>query len=335
MSTIVDLRGKHLLKLADLSPEEITYLIELAAELKAAKKEGREEQKLAGKEIALIFEKDSTRTRCAFEVAAYDQGAHVTFIGPSGSHMGHKETVKDTARVLGRMYDAIEYRGFGQEIVEELAEHAGVPVYNGLTDEWHPTQVLADFLTFKEHIPKPLNEVVFCYLGDARFNMANSYLVDGAKLGMDVRIASPKSLWPRDEITELANSIAEETGAKITITDDVGEAVRGADVLLTDVWVSMGEADEVWGERIELLRPYQVNAETMAATGNRDTKFMHCLPAFHNTDTEVGQEIFEKFGMDCLEVTEEVFESPSSLVFDESENRLHTIKAVLVATLGD
>ncbi len=335
MSTIVDLRGKHLLKLADFSPEEITYLIELAVELKAAKKEGREEQKLAGKEIALIFEKDSTRTRCAFEVAAYDQGAHVTFIGPSGSHMGHKETVKDTARVLGRMYDAIEYRGFGQEVAEELAEHAGVPIYNGLTDEWHPTQILADFLTFKEHIPKPLNEVVFCYLGDARFNMADSYLVGGAKLGMDVRIASPKSLWPKDEIVELARSIADETGAQITITDDVGEAVRGADVLLTDVWVSMGEADEVWAERIDLLKPYQVNAEAMAATGNPDTKFMHCLPAFHNTETQVGKEIFEKFGMDCLEVTEEVFESPASLVFDEAENRLHTIKAVMVATLGD
>jgi ornithine carbamoyltransferase len=335
VSTIVDLRGKHLLKLADFSPEEITYLIELAAELKAAKKEGREEQKLVGREIALIFEKDSTRTRCAFEVAAYDQGAHVTFIGPSGSHMGHKETVKDTARVLGRMYDAIEYRGFGQEVAEELAEYAGVPIYNGLTDEWHPTQILADFLTFKEHISKPLNEIVFCYLGDARFNMADSYLIGGAKLGMDVRIASPKSLWPRDEITELAHSIADETGAQITITDDVGEAVRGADVLLTDVWVSMGEADEVWAERIDLLKPYQVNAETMAATGNPDTKFMHCLPAFHNTETQVGKEIFEKFGMDSLEVTEEVFESPASLVFDEAENRLHTIKAVLVATLGD
>jgi ornithine carbamoyltransferase len=335
MSTVVDLRGKHLLKLADFSPEEITYLIELAAELKAAKKEGREEQKLVGKEIALIFEKDSTRTRCAFEVAAYDQGAHVTFIGPSGSHMGHKETVKDTARVLGRMYDAIEYRGFGQETAEELARWSGVPIYNGLTDEWHPTQILADFLTFREHIPKPLNEVVFCYLGDARFNMADSYLIGGAKLGMDVRIASPKSLWPRDEIVELARSIAGETGAEITITDDVAEAVKDADVLLTDVWVSMGEADEVWAERIELLKPYQVNAETMAATGNPDAKFMHCLPAFHNTETQVGKEIFEKFGMDSLEVTEEVFESPASLVFDEAENRLHTIKAVMVATLGD
>jgi ornithine carbamoyltransferase len=334
MSTVVDLRGKHLLKLADFSPEEITYLIELAAELKAAKKEGREEQKLVGKEIALIFEKDSTRTRCAFEVAAFDQGAHVTFIGPSGSHMGHKETVKDTARVLGRMYDAIEYRGFGQDTAEELAKWAGVPIYNGLTDEWHPTQILADFLTFREHISKPLNEVVFCYLGDARFNMADSYLIGGAKLGMDVRIASPKSLWPREEIVETARSIADETGAHVTITDDVGEAVRGADVLLTDVWVSMGEADEVWKERIELLTPYQVNAETIAATGNPDVKFMHCLPAFHNTETQVGKEIFEKFGMDCLEVTEDVFESPASLVFDEAENRLHTIKAVMVATLG-
>jgi ornithine carbamoyltransferase len=334
MITATDLYGRDLLSLADFSPDEITYLIDLAAELKAAKEAGHEEQKLVGKEIALIFEKDSTRTRCAFEVAAYDQGAHVTFIGPSGSHMGHKETVKDTARVLGRMYDAIEYRGFAQETAEELAHWSGVPVYNGLTDEWHPTQILADFLTFREHVPKPLGEVVFCYLGDARFNMADSYLIGGAKLGMDVRIASPKSLWPRDEIVELARAIARETGAKITITEDVGEAVRGCDVLLTDVWVSMGEADEVWAERIELLKPYQVNAETMAATGNPDAKFMHCLPAFHNTETQVGKEIFEKFGMDSLEVTEEVFESPASIVFDEAENRLHTIKAVMVATLG-
>src|SRR5213596_710643 len=241
MSTVVDLRGKHLLKLADFSPEEITYLLDLAAELKAAKEEGREEQRLVGKEIVLIFEKDSTRTRCAFEVAAYDQGAHVTFIGPGGSHMGHKETVKDTARVLGRMYDAIEYRGFAQTTAEELAKWAGVPIYNGLTDEWHPTQMLADFLTFREHVPKPLGEIAFCYLGDARFNMASSYLVGAAKLGMDVRIAGPSSLWPRDEIVELARSVADETGARITITDDVAEAVHGCDVLLTDVWVSLGE----------------------------------------------------------------------------------------------
>jgi ornithine carbamoyltransferase len=334
MSTMTDLRGRHLLKLADYSPQEITYLLDLAAELKAAKKEGREEQKLVGKEIALIFEKDSTRTRCAFEVAAYDQGAHVTFIGPGGSHMGHKETVKDTARVLGRMYDAIEYRGFAQETAEQLAEYAGVPIYNGLTDEWHPTQILADFLTFREHIDKPLDEVAFCYLGDARFNMADSYLIGGAKLGMDVRIAAPKSLWPRDEIVELANSVAGETGAEITITDDVDEAVRGADVLLTDVWVSMGEADEVWAERIELLKPYQINTDTMLKTGNPQVKFMHCLPAFHNTETQVGKEIYEKFGMESLEVTEEVFESPHSIVFDQAENRLHTIKAIMVATLG-
>ena len=334
MSTVIDLHGRHLTKLADYSPEELNYLLDLAAELKAAKREGREEQKLVGKEIALIFEKDSTRTRCAFEVAAYDQGAHVTFIGPSGSHMGHKETVKDTARVLGRMYDAIEYRGFAQDTAQELARWSGVPVYNGLTDEWHPTQILADFLTFREHLDKPLSEVVFCYLGDARFNMADSYLSGGVMLGMDVRIASPRSLWPRDEIVEAARAVAGETGGQITITEDVAAAVKGCDVLLTDVWVSMGEPDEVWKERIELLTPYQINAETMAATGNPDVKFMHCLPAFHNTETQVGKEIFEKFGKDALEVTDEVFESPASLVFDEAENRLHTIKAVMVATLG-
>jgi ornithine carbamoyltransferase len=248
--------------------------------------------------------------------------------------MGHKETVKDTARVLGRMYDAIEYRGFAQDAAEQLAEWSGVPVYNGLTDEWHPTQILADFLTFREHVPKPLDEVAFCYLGDARFNMADSYLIGGAKLGMDVRIAAPESLWPRDEIVESARSIAVDTGARITITEDVAEAVKDADVLLTDVWVSMGEPDEVWAERIELLEPYQINAETMRLTGNPDAKFMHCLPAFHNTETEVGKEIFDKFGMESLEVTEDVFESPASLVWDEAENRMHTIKAVMVATLG-
>jgi ornithine carbamoyltransferase len=334
MSTVTSLRGRHFLTLNDYSPEEITYLLDLAAELKEAKREGREEKHLSGKNVALIFEKDSTRTRCAFEVAAYDQGAHVTFIGPSGSHMGHKETVKDTARVLGRMYDAIEYRGFGEEIADELAEYAGVPVYNGLTDEWHPTQILADFLTFREHVPKPLNEVAFCYLGDARFNMANTYLIGGAKLGMDVRIAAPKSLWPADEIVELGNGFAAETGAKITITEVVAEAVAGCDVLLTDVWVSMGEPAEAWAERIDLLKPYQVNSETMAATGNPDAKFMHCLPAFHNRDTSVGEELYEKYGLDALEVTEDVFESPASLVWGEAENRMHTIKAVMVATLG-
>jgi ornithine carbamoyltransferase len=329
-----NLRGRHFLTLADFSADEITSLLDLAAELKAAKKEGREERKLVGKNVALIFEKDSTRTRCAFEVAAYDQGAHVTFIGPSGSHMGHKETVKDTARVLGRMYDAIEYRGFAEGTADELAKHAGVPVYNGLTDEWHPTQILADFLTMREHLRKPLSEVAFCYLGDARFNMADTYLIGGAKLGMDVRIASPKSLWPADAFVAPAREEAAASGGRITITEDVEEAVRGADVLVTDVWVSMGEPDEVWAERIKLLTPYQVNRRAMELTGNPDVRFMHCLPAFHNADTQVGKEIAEKFGMDALEVTEDVFESSSSIVFDEAENRMHTIKAVMVATLG-
>ena len=334
MSAVMDLRGRHLLTLNDYSPEELTYLIELAAELKEAKREGREERRLDGKAIALIFEKDSTRTRCAFEVAAYALGAHVTFIGPSGSHMGSKESVKDTARVLGRMYDAIEYRGFDDDVAAEFARWAGVPVYNGLTDEWHPTQVLADFLTIREHVPKPLEEVAFCYLGDARFNMANSYLVGGAKLGMDVRIAAPTSLWPDEEIVSFALEVAEETGAKLTITEGVAEAVEACDVLCTDVWVSMGEPAEAWAERIGLLKPYQVNAETMALTGNPDVKFMHCLPAFHNTDTSVGKELYEQYGLEALEVTDEVFESPASVVFDESENKLHTVKAVLVATLA-
>jgi len=334
MSTVTSLRGRHLLTLNDYSADEIIYLLDLSAELKEAKRDRREEQHLRGKNIALIFEKDSTRTRCAFEVAAYDQGAHVTFIGPSGSHMGRKESVKDTARVLGRMYDAIEYRGFGQEIADELAAHAGVPVYNGLTDEWHPTQILADFLTFREHVPKPLDEVVFCYLGDARFNMANTYLVGGAKLGMDIRIAAPKSLWPQDDVVTLANGFAAGTSARITITEDVAEAVAGCDVLLTDVWVSMGEPAEAWAERIELLKLYRVDAETMAMTGNPEVRFMHCLPAFHNRETTVGEELYERYGLEALEVTDEVFESPASLVWDEAENRMHTIKAVLVATLA-
>jgi ornithine carbamoyltransferase len=323
------LKGRHFLTFEDYSAEEIRYLIELAAELKAAKRSGREQQHLAGKEIALIFEKDSTRTRCAFEVAAYDQGAHVTFIGPGGSHMGHKESVKDTARVLGRMYDAIEYRGFGEAIADELARWAGVPVYNGLTDEWHPTQMLADFLTMREHLGKAYEDMTFCYLGDARFNMANSYLITGAKLGMDVRIAAPRSLWPSQALIDRA----QELPGRVLITEDVAEAVRGCDILLTDVWVSMGESDDVWAERIRLLTPYQINADTMAATGNPDVRFMHCLPAFHNTETQVGKEIEQKFGMSALEVTEEVFESPASIVFDEAENRMHTIKAVMVATL--
>src|SRR6478672_12041451 len=335
MSTVIDLHGRHLLTLNDYSAEEIVFLLDLAADLKAAKAQGREEPRLSGREIALIFEKDSTRTRCAFEVAAYDQGAHVTFIGPSGSHMGHKETVKDTARVLGRMYDAIEYRGFAEGTADELAKHAGVPVYNGLTDEWHPTQILADFLTMREHLAKPLSEMTFCYLGDARFNMADTYLIGGAKLGMDVRIASPASLWPSDEFVTPAHQEAASSGGRVTITEDVEEAVRGADFLVTDVWVSMGEADDVWAERIKLLTPYQVNRRTMELTGNPDVRFMHCLPAFHNSDTQVGKEIAEKFGMDALEVTEEVFESPASIVFDEAENRMHTIKAVMVATLGE
>ena len=329
------LRGRHFLTMTDYSAPEIRYLIDLAAELKAAKRAGTEQQQLVGREVALIFEKDSTRTRCAFEVAAYDQGAHVTFIGPSGSHMGHKETVKDTARVLGRMYDAIEYRGFGEAVADELAQWAGVPVYNGLTDEWHPTQMLADFLTMREHLDKPYTEMRYCYLGDARFNMANSYLAIGAKLGMDVRIAAPRSLWPDQALVETSQGFAAESGGKITITEDVAQAVRDCDFLLTDVWVSMGESDDVWAERIQLLMPYQVNAQTMAATGNPNVKFMHCLPAFHNADTQVGKELEAKFGITALEVTEDVFESDASIVFDEAENRMHTIKAVMVATLGN
>jgi ornithine carbamoyltransferase len=334
MSTITGLRGRSFLTLADFTADELTYLLDLSAELKAAKWQRREEKRLVGKQIALIFEKDSTRTRCAFEVAAHDQGAHVTYLGPGGSHMGHKETVKDTARVLGRMYDAIEYRGFGEAVADELAAWAGVPVYNGLTDEWHPTQILADFLTLREHVAKPLDEVSFCYLGDARFNMADSYLVGGAKLGMDVRIASPRSLRPQDAFVDLARAIAADTGASITITESVAEGVRGCDAVATDVWLSMGEPEEAWAERIRLLTPYQVNSEVLALTGNPDVKFLHCLPAFHNAETAVGRDIFERFGLSALEVSDEVFESPASVVFDEAENRMHTIKAVLVATLA-
>jgi ornithine carbamoyltransferase len=329
-----NLRNRHFLKLLDFSTKEIRFLLDLSADLKKAKYSGLEQQRLKGKNIALIFEKSSTRTRCAFEVAAYDQGAHVTYLGPSGSQMGSKETMKDTARVLGRMYDGIEYRGFAQDIVEELAQYAGVPVWNGLTNEFHPTQVLADLLTMMEHCVKPLRQVKFAYLGDARNNMGNSLLVGAARMGMDFRSIAPKSVQTNPELVAKATEIAKETGARITISDDPAEGVKGCDFLCTDVWVSMGEPDEVWQERIKLLQPYQINAAAMEKTGNPDVKFLHCLPAFHNRDTTIGQEIYQKFGLDAMEVTEDVFESPASLVFDEAENRIHTIKAVMVATLG-
>ncbi|MGV0819135.1 ornithine carbamoyltransferase [Martelella sp. AMO21009] len=329
-----NLKNRNFLTLRDFTPQEIAFLLKLAADLKTAKYAGTEVPTLRGKEIALIFEKDSTRTRVGFEVAAHDQGATVTYLGPSGNHMGHKETVKDTARVLGRVYDAIEYRGFGQAVVQTLAEWSGVPVYNGLTDEFHPTQILADFLTMQEHSDKPLREIAYCFLGDAGNNMGDSLLIGGAKMGMDVRLCAPESLWPMAEIRKEAEEIAAETGARIMLTENVDEAVKGADFLYTDVWVSMGEAKEKWAERIDLLKPYQVTKEVMEKTGNPRTKFMHCLPAFHNTDTSVGKEIQEQFGLDAMEVTEEVFESPASIVFDQAENRMHTIKAVLVATLG-
>ncbi len=329
-----NLRNRHFLKLLDFSPQEIKFLLDLSADLKKAKYAGLEQQRLKGKNIGLIFEKASTRTRCAFEVAAYDQGAHVTYLGPSGSQMGTKESMKDTARVLGRMYDGIEYRGFGQEIVEELARYAGVPVWNGLTNEFHPTQVLADFQTMSEHSDKPLSQVKFAYLGDARNNMGNSLLVGAAKMGMDFRSVAPQSVQPNRELVAQAQEIAKDTGARITVTDDLDSGVKGCDFLCTDVWVSMGEAQEVWKERIELLTPYQVNAAAMEKSGNPDVKFLHCLPAFHNRETVIGEEVYQKFGLQAMEVTEEVFESGASVVFDEAENRIHTIKAVMVATLG-
>ncbi len=332
----INLKNRNFLKLLDYTPAEIQYLIDLAIELKAAKKAGREKQTLVGKNIALIFEKTSTRTRCAFEVGAFDQGAQVTYLGPSGSQIGHKESMKDTARVLGRMYDGIEYRGYGQAIVEELGEYAGVPVWNGLTDEFHPTQILADLMTMLEHAPgKTLPELSFAYLGDARNNMGNSLMVGAAKMGMDIRLVAPKSFWPEAGLVEQCRAIAKETGARITLTDDVEEGVQGTDFLYTDVWVSMGEPKEAWAERVSLMKPYQINAEVMKATGNPNVKFMHCLPAFHNEHTKVGREIEIAYGLKGLEVTEEVFESPNSIVFDEAENRMHTIKAVMVATLGD
>ncbi|HIE57710.1 MAG TPA: ornithine carbamoyltransferase [Anaerolineales bacterium] len=330
-----NLRHRNFVKLLDFTPQEIKFLLKLSADLKAAKYGGYEQPRLVGKNIALIFEKASTRTRTAFEVAAHDQGANVTYLGPSGSHIGKKETMKDTARVLGRTYDGIEYRGYAQENVEILAQYAGVPVWNGLTNEFHPTQILADVMTMTEHSYKDLPEIAYCFLGDARNNMGNSLMVGGVKLGMDVRLCAPKHLWPDEKLIATCQEIAKETGARLLLTEDVAAGVQGADFLYTDVWVSMGEPDSVWAERVNLLKPYQVNAQVMEMTGNPDIKFMHCLPAFHNADTEIGKEMAAKFGLENgMEVTEDVFESDASIVFDEAENRMHTIKAVMVATLG-
>jgi ornithine carbamoyltransferase len=330
----VNLKNRSFITLLDFTPEEIRYLLDLSAELKKAKYEGVEQQRLKGRNIALIFEKTSTRTRCAFEVAAHDQGAHVTYLGPTGTQIGAKESMKDTARVLGRMYDGIEYRGFGQERVETLAAFSGVPVWNGLTDEFHPTQVLADFLTMQEHLFKPLHEMKLCYLGDARNNMGNSLLVGAAKLGMDFRAAAPASCQPDERLVEQAREIAGDTGARINVTENLAEAVSGVDFLYTDVWVSMGEAPGVWEERIRLLEPYQVNQKVLDLTGNPNVKFLHCLPAFHDLETTVGREIFDTFGIPAMEVSDDVFESEASIVFDEAENRVHSIKALMVATLG-
>ncbi|EAQ52749.1 MULTISPECIES: ornithine carbamoyltransferase [Vibrio] len=330
-----NLRNRNFLKLLDFTPKEIQFLLDLSAYLKKAKYAGTEQKKLNGKNIALIFEKASTRTRCAFEVAAFDQGAQVSYLGPSGSQIGQKESMKDTARVLGRMYDGIEYRGFGQSIVEDLGAYAGVPVWNGLTDEFHPTQILADFLTMLEHgRGKHLHQISFAYLGDARNNMGNSLLVGAAKMGMDIRLIAPKAFWPEEQLVEECQAIAQNTGAQITLTEDVAEGVKGCDFLYTDVWVSMGEAPEAWDERVAVMTPYQVNMDVIKLTGNPQVKFMHCLPAFHNNETVIGQQVADKYGMNGLEVTDEVFESDYSIVFDEAENRMHTIKAVMVATLG-
>ena len=327
------LKNKHFLKLIDFAPEEIEHLLNLSHKLKREKASGIEDMRLTGKNIALIFEKTSTRTRSAFEVSAYDQGAHVTYLDPTVSQIGHKESTKDTARVLGRMYDAIAYRGFGQEVVEELAKYAGIPIINALTNEFHPTQVLADFMTMQEHSPKHLNQIKFCFLGDAKNNMGNSLMVGAAKMGMDFRAAAPKLFQPNKELVAQCKEIAQQTGAKVLITDNIEEAVKDCDFIYTDVWLSMGECDKKWKERIELLKPYQVNSNTMEMTGNSDVKFMHCLPAYHNKDTEIGLKIYNEFGLDALEVTDEVFESEASIVFDQAENRLHTIKAILVATI--
>jgi ornithine carbamoyltransferase len=329
-----NLHNRSVLEMSDFSKQEIRFLLDLSRDLKRAKYAGTEVPRLRGKNLCLIFEKSSTRTRCAFEVAAYDQGMGVTYLEPSGSQIGHKESIADTARVLGRMYDAIEYRGFKQTVVEELADNAGVPVYNGLTDESHPTQMLADLLTMEEHSDKPLDHVAYCYLGDARNNMGNSLLLVGARMGMDVRLCAPKSLWPADPVVARAKELAADSGAKILLTDDPKKGVANCDFLHTDVWVSMGEPAEKWAERIKLLKKYRVTAELMEATGNPRARFMHCLPAFHNRETTKGEELYKKFGMEGLEVADEVFESPASVVFDQAENRMHTIKAILVATLG-
>lgn len=332
----VNLRGRHLLSLRHHSPDEIRHLLDLSRDLKRAKYAGTERQLLQGRNVALIFEKTSTRTRCAFEVAAYDQGAHVTYIDPASSQLGHKESVADTARVLGRMYDAIEYRGFSQDVVEELAQYAGVPVFNGLTDEFHPTQMLADVLTMREHSDRPLHEIAFAFMGDGRNNVANSLLLVAAKLGMDVRIGAPRELWPEDELVKLCHELADSSGARITITDDPREAVAGVDFIYTDVWVSMGEPVESWAERVERCLPFQVNADLLHATGNPRVKVLHCLPAFHNTQTKVGAQVVQQYPQlaDGIEVTEDVFESAANISFDQAENRMHTIKALLVASLA-
>jgi len=329
------LKNRHFLKLDDFTQEEISFLLDLSAKLKAAKYARTEIAYLKSKQIVLIFEKDSTRTRNSFEVAGSDQGAHVTYIGSSGSHMGSTESLRDTARVLGRMYDGIGFRGLKQAHVEELARYAGIPVWNGLTNEGHPTQVLADFLTMQEHLHKPLAQVSFCFLGDIGHNMGDSLMIGAAKMGMDIRLAGPMQTWPEQERVDQVLAVARENGARITLTEDVGAAVKGCDVLYTDVWVSMGEAPNLWGERIKLMLPYQVNRQLMTLTGNPNTKFMHCLPALHNTETSLGKELHEKYGLDGLEVTEDVFESENSIVFDQAENRMHTIKALMVATLAD
>ncbi len=330
-----NLRHRHFLTLADFTREEILFLLELSQNLKAAKYGGYELPRLEGKSIALIFEKTSTRTRCSFEVAAYDQGANVTYLGPVGSQIGHKESMKDTARVLGRLYDGIEYRGFAQATIEALAEHSGVPVWNGLTDEYHPTQILADVMTMAEHSEKGLGEISCCYLGDARNNVANSLMIGMCKLGMDVRLAAPRDLWPEEDLVGRCEAWAEESGARLLVTEEVAAAIDLVDYLCTDVWVSMGEPESAWQERIRLLKPYQVNGHVVEQTRNPGVKFLHCLPAFHNRETRIGEDIYDKFGLDGMEVTDDVFESERSIVWDEAENRLHTIKAILVATLGD